>query len=66
MILPNAALGYFVGSVIIKFDETGCEAMFLSINSLLHKCNGNFEWTNSTVAKINGPVVKIDRQLFLA
>ena len=66
MVLPTAARGNFVGSAIIKFDETGCEAMFLSLTSSeLHRCNGNFVWTYAPIAKINGPVVKIDLQLFL-
>jgi hypothetical protein len=67
MILPTAAQGNYAGSVIIKFDETGCEAMFLSLtNSKLHKCNNNFIWTSESVANTNGPVAKIDLQLFLA
>ena len=66
MVLPTAARGNFVGSAIMKFDETGCEAMFLSLTaSKLYSCNGNYVWTFSTFTKINGPVVKVDLQLFL-
>ena len=67
MILPSTVQGVFVGSAIIKFDETGCEAMFLSSSAAeVHKCNGNFEWTSEPFTKINGPVARIDLQLFLA
>ena len=67
MILPSVAQGNFVGSAIIQFDETGCEAMFLSsTSSKMYKCNGNFIWTSVPFANINGAVAKIDLQLFLA
>jgi len=64
--LPIGFGGNISGSVITQFDENGCKALLIS--DTYHKagvCSGQYEWTYSTINKLNGLMVKIDANPFL-
>jgi hypothetical protein len=65
VVLPSTVYGRFMGSIILQFNQDGCNAMIISLTTgKLHRCTGQYVWSSSTLSKINGLAVKMDSQYF--
>ena len=68
-VLANALpylMGSLYGSVIMEYNEDGCNAMLVSsTNSKVYVCSGLYTWNSYTVSKVNGVMVKMDYNAFM-
>jgi len=61
-----SSMGNLAGSVIVQYDEKGCNAMVVSITyNKVYTCTGFYSWYPYPVTKVNGVMTKMDFNFFV-